>query len=152
MLGKLSSVEIDAVLKNNFLGRIGCHDDGKTYVVPINYVYDGKDIIAHSISGMKIQMMRRNPQVCFEVDELTNFTNWKSVIVWGEYQEITGAIERYHAIKYFVEKVLPLKISETAIPPEISIDGIYFKTGVNTNPLFTALSFLKDPGGMKQTN
>src|SRR5262245_55037619 len=112
MLGKLNDIEIEDVLKNNVLGRIGCHDDGKTYVVPINYVYDGKDIIAHSVFGMKIQMMRNSPEVCLEVDEITDFTNWKSVVVWGEYQEITDPMERYRAVKYLVENTLQIKVSE----------------------------------------
>ena len=54
MLGKLTDKEIKQVLQNNLLGRIGCHDDGKTYIVPVNYVYDGTYIIAHSMMGMKI--------------------------------------------------------------------------------------------------
>src|SRR5205809_756868 len=120
MLGKLNENEIEEVLSNNLFGRLGCHDDGKTYVVPVNYVYDGNNIIAHSVWGMKIQMMRNNPQVCFEVDEIVDFTNWKSVIIWGEFQEITDPHERYRAIKYFVDRTLHVKISEAAIPPEIS--------------------------------
>lgn len=118
MIGKLNDNEIETVLKNNLLGRIGCHDHGRTYVVPINYVYNGKDIIAHSLPGMKIHMMRSNPMVCFEVDEMTDFTNWKSVILWGEYQEITNPRERYQAMKYFVDNSLKVKVSETATPPE----------------------------------
>ena len=50
--------------------------------------------MAHSLKGMKIEMMRKKPKVCFEVDEMKNFTNWRSVIVWGEYQEFTEERER----------------------------------------------------------
>ena len=68
MIGRLNDEQIDEVLRANVLGRIACTDGTKMYVVPINYVYDGKFIIAHSVAGMKIEMMRRNPEVCFEVD------------------------------------------------------------------------------------
>jgi len=119
MIGNLTEEEIEEVLKENVLGRIGCNDGNKIYVVPINYVYDGKYIIAHSVAGMKIQMMRKNPDVCFEVDEMKSFTNWKSVIAWGQYQELTDERTRYHAIKSFVDRMMNVKISETAIPPEI---------------------------------
>jgi nitroimidazol reductase NimA-like FMN-containing flavoprotein (pyridoxamine 5'-phosphate oxidase superfamily) len=118
MIGKLSDKEVEMVLAHNFLGRIGCHDEGKTYVVPVTYVYDGKDIIIHSMPGTKIQMMRRNPQVCFEVDEVKDFANWKSVILQGEYQEYSNVRDRYRAVRYFVDRTLSLKISETAVPPE----------------------------------
>lgn len=119
MIGKLTDEQIEEVLKVNVLGRIGCNDGRKTYVVPINYVYDGKHIIAHSIEGLKIRMMRLNPSVCFEVDEMKSYTNWKSVIVWGKYQELTDERDRYQALKLFVDRMLHSKISETAIPPAI---------------------------------
>ncbi len=119
MIGNLSEQEIEDVLKENIFGRIGCSYGQKTYVVPINYVYDGKYIIAHSTLGMKIEMMRHNPNVCFEVDEIKNYTHWKSVIAWGQYQELTNEHDRYLALKLFVEKMMHQKISKTAIPPDI---------------------------------
>jgi len=117
MIGNLTSEEIEAVLKQNVLGRIGCNDGKRTYVVPINYVYDGRYIIAHSCEGMKIKMMRKNSDVCFEVDEMTSFTNWKSVIAWGEYQELSDERKRYEAIKLFVDRMLYLKVSKSAMLP-----------------------------------
>ncbi len=118
MIGRLTHEQIETVLKENVLGRIGCSAGKKTYVVPVNYVYDGKFIIAHSVMGLKIDMMRKNPQVCFEVDEMKSFTNWKSVIAWGEYQELTDERDRYYAMKLFVDRMMHVKISEAAIPPE----------------------------------
>lgn len=120
MIGKLTGEQIDDVLKKNVLGRIGCHDGKKTYVVPVNYIYDGHFILAHSLEGMKIEMMRKQPQVCFEVDEMKNITNWRSVIVWGEYQELIEERERYYAMKLFVDNGLHLKISDAALSSEIN--------------------------------
>jgi uncharacterized protein len=135
MIGKLTNEEIEAVLKENVLGRIGCNDGKKTYVVPVNYVYDGKFIIAHSVYGMKIEMMRKNPQVCFEVDEMKSFTCWKSVIVWGEYQELAEERDRYNAMKLFVDKMMHMKISETAAPPEISAERVHPHSTGNIKPI-----------------
>lgn len=118
MLGRLSAQQIDEVLKANTLGRIGCNDGNRNYVVPVNYVYDGMYIIGHSVAGMKIDMMRKNPAVCFEVDEMNSFTNWKSVILWGQYQELKSERERLAAMKLFVDRMMYMKLSETAIPPE----------------------------------
>jgi len=135
MIGKLSHEQIDDVLQSNLLGRIGCSADDKTYIVPINYVFDGKHIIAHSLTGMKIDMMRKNPAVCFEVDEMKSFTNWRSVIVWGQYQEITSERERYEAMKLFVDKMLKMKISETAVPPELSAERVHPRSPGNIRPV-----------------
>jgi uncharacterized protein len=99
MIGNLTQEAALEVLQSNLLGRIGCSDGKKVYVVPVNYVFDGKYIIAHSVAGMKIDMMRKNPAVCFEVDEMKDLRNWKSVILWGEYQELTNERDRYPAMK-----------------------------------------------------
>jgi nitroimidazol reductase NimA-like FMN-containing flavoprotein (pyridoxamine 5'-phosphate oxidase superfamily) len=135
MIGKLKKEQIEEVLKENVLGRIGCSDGKKTYVVPINYVYDGRFIIGHSLLGMKIKMMRNNPEVCFEVDAIKNFTNWKSVIVWGTFQELTDERERYQAMKLFVGRMMKMKISETAIPPEISANRVHPRSPGNIKPV-----------------
>lgn len=125
MIGRMNDEEMKELLRSNVLGRLGCSDKTKTYVVPINYIYDGKSIIAHSVVGMKIEMMRKNPRVCFEVDEMKDFTNWKSVIAWGEYQELTDERDRYAAMKLFVDRMLHMKISETAVPPEITEQRVH---------------------------
>jgi len=135
MLGTLSAKQIEDVLQSNMFGRIGCTDDHKVYVVPVNYVYDGTHIIAHAVEGMKIQMMRKNPQVCFQVDSVTDFTNWKSVIAWGEFQELTDTREKYNAMKYFVDRTMRLKISETAIPPDVSENRVHPRSPGNIKPV-----------------
>ena len=58
MLGKLNQGQIEELLHTQVVGRIGCHHAGKTYVVPITYVYDGEHIIGHTQDGMKIHIMR----------------------------------------------------------------------------------------------
>jgi len=90
-LGELAPAEIDQMLGANVIGRLGCHLDDETYVVPIAYAYDGADLYVHSFEGRKITMMRANPRVCFEVDEATSPVEWRSVIAWGRYEELDGA-------------------------------------------------------------
>ena len=135
MIGILSPAQIEAVLNENILGRIGCNDGRKTYVVPVNYVYDGQQIIAHSVDGMKIRMMRSNPAVCFEVDEMKSFTNWKSVILWGVYQELTDERSRYNAMKHFVDRMIHMKISESALPPETTENRVHPRSPGNIKPI-----------------
>ncbi len=129
MVGNLSEEQMNEVLRNNIIGRIGCYDGERTYVVPISYLFDGENIIAHSQEGMKIHMMRLNPHVCFEVDEMKNFTNWRSVILWGKYEEIKEEKERTQAMEAFVHRMLRLKISETAQTPETSRMRLHPRTG-----------------------
>ena len=99
MLRELNNIQIEALLKDQLIGRIGCHVAGVTYIVPINYVYDGVNIYCHSAKGMKIDMMRENPEVCFEVDSIKDITNWQSVILLGKSEEITELDEKKKSCK-----------------------------------------------------
>ena len=146
MIGRLTHEQIEEVLRENVVGRIGCSEGKKIYVVPVNYIYDGKHIIAHSVMGMKIEMMRKNPQVCFEVDEIKNFTNWKTVIAWGEYQELHDERDRYYAMKLFVDRVIRMKISETAIPPEISEQRVHPRSPGNIKPIIYRIVISESTG------
>lgn len=92
MFGELEQEQIDQLLRNEAFGRLGCHAKGRTYVVPISYVYDGESIYGYSIDGMKLQFMQRNPEVCFQVDHIQNQSNWQSVIVWGTFEVLEGDV------------------------------------------------------------
>ena len=121
MLGELYKPQIDHVLQNQVVGRIGCYADGKLYVVPITYAYDGKYIYAHSKDGMKIKMMRKNPHVCFEVDVMENMANWRSVIVWGTFEEMKDSASQAKGMKILMDRLMPLMASETVKPPNHSM-------------------------------
>lgn len=113
MLGKLNTIEIEDLLKSQVIGRIGCHADNTTFIVPISYVYDGESIYAHTKEGLKLNLMRKNPDVCFEVDEMKDMANWKSVIAWGDFQELKDSSERNKGLQLLVNRILPLVSSET---------------------------------------
>lgn len=113
MIDKLNAQEIEDVLKENVIGRIGCHANGQTYIVPISYAYDGRCIYIHTYEGKKIEMMRQNPQICFEVDTFKDLANWKSVIAWGTFEEIKDEDERRSALKILLNRSLPIVSSVT---------------------------------------
>ncbi len=113
MLGTLTQEEIEDFLHEQYVGRIGCHAEGRTYVVPVTYVYDGNAIYAHSVDGLKLRMMRANPQVCFEVDHMIDMANWRSVITWGTFEELSGN-DANRALAMLVTRLLPVIASETA--------------------------------------
>jgi len=107
MFGALNKNEVEEVLSQQIIGRIGCHADNITYIVPISYAYDGKCIYARTYEGLKVDLMRKNPSICFQVDSMDNMANWKSVIAWGKYKEITNADERNEAIKKLIARKIP---------------------------------------------
>jgi uncharacterized protein len=113
MLGKLSDAQIDHVLHEQTLGRIGCHSAGKVYVVPVTYVYHNGYIYAHSKEGLKVQLMRKNPNVCFQVDIVRDMRNWRSVILWGLFEEIKSDKAERTALNIMQERLAPISTSET---------------------------------------
>jgi len=136
MFGELTSDEMDQFMKSQFLGRLGCYADKKVYVVPVSYAYDGDSIYCHSNEGMKTAMMRKNPSVCFQVDQQENMATWKSVIAWGEYREIEDGAEREKALKILLGRLYPFVSSQRMqlgkdwpfTPDDLNeIPGIVFK-------------------------
>ena len=117
MLGELTAEQINAVLFNEVVGRIGCYGDGRTYVVPVTYVFDGEAVYAHSAEGLKIRLMRANPNVCFQVDQRENLANWRSVVAWGIYEELHGK-EAHDALQLLVARLMPFVTSETLGLPD----------------------------------
>src|SRR5690606_24696111 len=105
MLGELTKREIIDLLESEFIGRLGCHLDGETYIVPINYVYQNNAVYAHSGEGKKIEMLRANPRVCFQVDEIDNMFKWKSVILWGTFEELKGQ-ERQQVMQGLIKRIM----------------------------------------------
>jgi nitroimidazol reductase NimA-like FMN-containing flavoprotein (pyridoxamine 5'-phosphate oxidase superfamily) len=117
MLGTLTEAQIDHLLRSEAVGRIACATGGRVYAVPVTYAYDGTAIYGHTAEGLKVRMMRENPNVCFEVDHMQSMTNWRSVIAWGRFEELRGTAAA-HAMGLLMDKLLPLMPSETAMPHE----------------------------------
>ena len=114
MLGTLTDEQIDHVLQSQIIGRIGSYDGKRVYIVPVAYVYHNGSIYVHSKEGMKVEMMRKNSNVCFQVDEIDNLTNWRSVILWGKYEELDR--EEAQGMNILANRFTPLTISETVAP------------------------------------
>lgn len=113
MINNLDEKQIDDLLKKEVIGRIGCHAEGVTYVVPISYVYEDNCIYSHTYEGMKLDIMRKNSAVCFEVDDTRDNANWLSVIAWGNFEEITQQNQRETALQLLLNRRLPINSSAT---------------------------------------
>ncbi|HEX6891750.1 MAG TPA: pyridoxamine 5'-phosphate oxidase family protein [Chryseolinea sp.] len=116
MIGPLTKSQCERILLGSIIGRIGCHTAGKTYVVPLTYVFDNGYIYAHSREGLKVKMMRKNAKVCFQVDQIDNMTSWRSVIVWGEFEELKTGADQDKARKILTNGLEAFHLSESVKP------------------------------------
>ncbi|ASU33599.1 pyridoxamine 5'-phosphate oxidase family protein [Mucilaginibacter xinganensis] len=108
MLGKLNEKQIDEILAQQVTGRIGCNAEGVTYIVPVNYFYRDSVIYAQSTKGKKIMMMRKNPEVCFQVDDIKTIFSWRSVVAWGRFEEIKDSDQKQQVMQGLIHKLMPL--------------------------------------------
>ena len=96
--------EMHALLQRESFGHLGCARDGRPYVVPMHYAYDGKEFYFFTTQGMKTQYIDANPQVCLQVEEITDRTHWRSVMVLGRATELTSKEEMQRAMKLITER------------------------------------------------
>jgi nitroimidazol reductase NimA-like FMN-containing flavoprotein (pyridoxamine 5'-phosphate oxidase superfamily) len=136
MFGNLGTDANETILRHQIVGHIGCHANDITYVVPVSYAYENGYVYVHAEEGMKIEMMRQNPSVCFEVYRMENMANWQCVIAWGNYEELTDKTARAAALNILLKRDLPVITSKTVqltehwpfVPEDLNeIPGIVFR-------------------------
>jgi uncharacterized protein len=106
MIGILKPDEMEKLLSEEKVARLGVTYHDRIYVVPVNYVYDGRFAYGYTSEGVKVHMMREHPEVCFEVDQVADLGEWKSVIGWGTYEELDGE-EAARVLAILIEKLSP---------------------------------------------
>jgi nitroimidazol reductase NimA-like FMN-containing flavoprotein (pyridoxamine 5'-phosphate oxidase superfamily) len=82
------------LLNSARVGRLGCVDNGEPYIVPINYLFEDDSIYSHSLPGRKIDALRAHPRACLQIDEVWDYFEWRSVIAYGNFEEILVPADR----------------------------------------------------------
>jgi nitroimidazol reductase NimA-like FMN-containing flavoprotein (pyridoxamine 5'-phosphate oxidase superfamily) len=100
---EMAQGEIMALLLRGEFGHLGCSRDGRPYVVPMHYSYDSQNLYFFTTEGMKTEFIDANPEVCFQVEEVTSATNWRSCMVTGRAERITRADEMERAMRIISE-------------------------------------------------
>jgi len=98
----LSESEVVEVLARVGYGHLACCRDNRPYVVPVHYGYDAGAIFVFTTEGKKFEIIRENPNVCLQVEEVVDNQHWTSVIVDGVAEQIKNGAERDLALKLIV--------------------------------------------------
>lgn len=115
MFARLNEVESMTLLGRAHVARLGCIVDGGPYVIPINYYFADGCIYSHSLPGQKISALRENPKACVQVDEVESDLQWRSVLVFGNYEEIIKPDERSDILNKLLQRFPLLTPVESAI-------------------------------------
>ena len=112
---EMTSPEIGQFLTCARVGRIGLTLEEGPYVVPVGYGYAEGKIFFHTCrEGTKMEALRSNPAVCFEVDEsLSDGSLTKSVIILGQAEIIEDQKRMIPYLQKLIDKYrVPVSFGE----------------------------------------
>jgi len=126
MIANLDQSHIDIVLLTNRVARLACCHNDRPYIVPITYVFDQGYVYGHTNNGEKLRILRQNPHVCLEVDEIQDLGHWRSVVVSGVFEELHGQ-EAVNGLDLIMSRLSPYVISSTSLPAGEDTDSVVHK-------------------------
>ena len=103
---------LQEILKNAIICRVAFQGDGEfPYVLPMNYGYKNGVLYFHCApQGKKLELIRQNPKVAFEITEHKELVPGKKSCEWTEhYRSILGT-GTMSIVEDFTEKVQGLDI------------------------------------------
>ena len=107
--------EMEDILKKAEVGRIALTDGSKPYMVPVNFLYHSGEIVFHCAwEGRKLDLIKVNPECCFEVDEFRGevsdhhqarcHLNYDSVLASGKARIEDDENKKARLLQLFAEK------------------------------------------------
>jgi nitroimidazol reductase NimA-like FMN-containing flavoprotein (pyridoxamine 5'-phosphate oxidase superfamily) len=83
---------LDEIMVNSQICRLGLVEYGEAYIVPVNYVFKDGVIFMHSAcEGRKIEILKRNPIVTFEIEYGSETVKGNVPCKWGtKYRSVMG--------------------------------------------------------------
>jgi nitroimidazol reductase NimA-like FMN-containing flavoprotein (pyridoxamine 5'-phosphate oxidase superfamily) len=84
--------EIESIIRKSTVCRLGFADGGWPYIVPLCFGYRNNALYFHTAKeGRKIEILKRNNQVCFEFDIQTELKPGETACAWGmKYRSVIG--------------------------------------------------------------
>jgi [ribosomal protein S5]-alanine N-acetyltransferase len=83
---------IEEILGGSQICRLAMNDNGTPYLLPFNYGYANGYIYIHSApSGRKIEVLEKDPGVCFEIEQKTEILSADTPCKWSTlYRSVIG--------------------------------------------------------------
>ena len=83
---------IETIIRQCKVCRLGFVDNNSAYIVPMNFGYQDNGLDFHSGGeGRKVDLLKKSPDVCFEMDRIIRMITSKDACEWGvEYESVIG--------------------------------------------------------------
>ncbi|HNX48338.1 MAG TPA: pyridoxamine 5'-phosphate oxidase family protein [Methanomassiliicoccales archaeon] len=84
--------ELEDLIRRVEVCRLAMVDDGEPYIVPMNFGYrDGYLFFHCAREGRKLDVLRKNPRVCFELEADVHLVKGEKACQWStSYQSVIG--------------------------------------------------------------
>jgi hypothetical protein len=82
---EMSRGEIEAMLLRNRVGRLAFSIHDRVDIQPIHFVYERGWLYGRTSEGDKITTLQHNQWIAFEVDEVTDLFDWRSIVIHGSF-------------------------------------------------------------------
>jgi nitroimidazol reductase NimA-like FMN-containing flavoprotein (pyridoxamine 5'-phosphate oxidase superfamily) len=84
--------DIEAIIRQSLVCRLAMTDGNSPYMVPLCFGYRDQKLYFHGADqGKKLDILKKNRQVCFEFDLTTGLKPGKSACDWGiGYKSVIG--------------------------------------------------------------
>lgn len=82
-ISKLGVPACKAILTRNHVGRLAYVFHDAVDIVPLHYVYEDEWLYGRTSPGHKLATLHHHRWVAFEVDEIDDWFEWRSVVVRG---------------------------------------------------------------------
>lgn len=107
-LPEMTRNEMERMLEEERVGRIGLNDEHHPYVVPTDFAYLNGVIYIHTpATGRKARLARSDPHVCFELDRYNEaVTDYRSILIRGKIREVSDLAERRKAMEIMGQKAV----------------------------------------------
>ncbi len=80
---ELRRAEIEEILLRNKIGRLAFSFHDRVDVQPIHYIYERGWLYGRTSEGNKIASLTQNQWVAFEIDEVNDVFDWRSIVIHG---------------------------------------------------------------------
>jgi len=110
--------EIEMIVSRNNVGRLAFTFHDRVDIEPIHYIYERGWLYGRTSEGQKLATLKHNQWVAFEIDEISDTFDWRSVVIHGSFWVIhprgsSHSEELWAKAASLVGQIVPGALSES---------------------------------------
>lgn len=130
--GEFDRQTIYSILDEAFICHVGFAVEGQPYVIPTGFARIGDDLYIHGSSASRmLRNLATGIDVCMTVTLVDGLVlarsafhhsmNYRSVVILGKAEMVTGDDEKNKALEAFTEHIIPGRWAEVRWPTELEL-------------------------------